>query len=121
MLAGVMPEREIMDKDRFKNTSSEFIRELCRLVDAGELMSRDKFHDLCEKEVFVDSLPALYPGVRFEYLDKKSPIFNAEVVQDINGGLSRHANAVVLEDFGLANNALLFAVNLVVSVEREVL
>lgn len=109
-----------MDKQFLRKGCTELIRELCALVDRGKSMDRSQFHDLCEQERFIDFLFTEYTGsIRIEYLNKTSSLCKSEVLSYFNEAMSRHANVVLMEDFGLKDNALLMAINVVLSVMRE--
>ena len=109
-----------MDKEFARESTYELIRELCRLIDRGIVMTRDQFHELCDQERFVDFLFVQHKeGLRLEYLDEQSTLCKADVLEYINNAFGRHANVVVMEDFGLKNNALLLALNTCVAILRE--
>ena len=102
-------------------TCKELVRELCRLVDSGCSISSDQFHDLCENERFVEHLFLEHGDlVQLSFLDKNSTVCEPENLEYINNAFGRHANAVVMEDYGLKNNAYLLAVNFVVQILREI-
>ena len=58
-------------------------------------------------------------GPRLEYLDKQSPLCKPEVLAFWNDALARHANVVLMEEYGLKRNALLLGVNLCLEIVRE--
>ena len=100
---------------------AELVRELSRLIDSGHSLDRDKFHDICDKERFVDHLVTEHGDfVQLEFLDKNSTICKPENLEYINNAFGRHGNAAVMEDFGLKNNAYLLAINFVVQILREI-
>lgn len=113
----------LMDKNNLTNATKELIRELCRLADDGVVMPRDEFHANCEGERFVEFLLLKYgEKVVLDYFKKSSSLRKQETVDCINNAFSRYANAQVMEDFGLENNAIFFAVNIAVEfLSREVL
>ena len=109
-----------MNKHHAQEAARELVCELCRLIDAGETMSRDEFHELCEKERFIDALSVKYKdGPRLANLDKQSPLCKPEVLAFWNDALLRHANVVLMEEYGLKRNALLLGVNLCLAIVRE--
>ncbi len=109
-----------MDKDFLRKGCKELIRELCRLVDAGESMDRSKFHELCEQERFIDFLFIRHKdSVKLDYLNKNSSLCKSEVLAYFNNALSRYGNATVMEDFGLQHNALLLGINFAVEIMAE--
>lgn len=109
-----------MDKDFLRKSCKELIRELCRLVDAGEAMDRTQFHDLCEQERLVDFLSTRYKDfVRLDYLNKNSPLCKSEVLAYFNNAMSRYGNATVMEEFGLQHNALLLGISFAVEIMAE--
>jgi hypothetical protein len=111
-----------MNIDYFKKGCKELIRELTRLVDKGKYMSRDEFHEICKDHSFLDNLIKKYPDiVILEYFNPNSTLFNKENYNYFNESLGSHANAVVMEDYGLEKNALLLAVNLCISILYEII
>jgi hypothetical protein len=109
-----------MNKAYAQEGVRELIRELCRLIDSGESMARGEFHDLCEQERFIAALFTRHKDkITLEYLNKHSPLCNPEILAFFNNALGRHANVVLMEDFGLKNNALLLGVNLCTAILHE--
>lgn len=53
------------------------------------------------------------------YLNKSSPLFDAEIKDYVNNAFGRYANVVVMEDFGLKDNALLLGINISLSILKE--
>ena len=110
-----------MDKESLRKGCVELVRELCRLIDSGFTLDRTRFHELCEQERFIDYLLIEFKGnILLDYLDKQSGLCEQAVLNDMNSALSRHANAVVMEDYRLKGNAYLLAVNIAVAVMQEV-
>ncbi|WP_152551527.1 hypothetical protein [Polycyclovorans algicola] len=98
----------------------EVIRELCRLIDSGSFMKRNQFHELSEQERFVAFLIEEFSQtVRFDYLADSSPLFEKDIFLFVENAFGRHANVVVMEDFGLRSNSLLLAINICVAILRE--
>ena len=109
-----------MNKHYAQEAARELVCELCQLNEKKKTMSRDEFHALCEKERFIDALSIQYKdGPRLEYLDKQSPLCKPEVLAFWNDALLRHANVVLMEEYGLKRNALLLGVNLCLAIVRE--
>lgn len=110
-----------MDKNNLTNATKELVRDLCILADNGVVISRDKFHANCEKEQFVELL-LLEHGEKIvlDYFQKSSSLRKQETVDYINDAFSRYANACVMEDYGLKNNAIFFAINVAVEILKEI-
>lgn len=111
-----------MNRNYAKDAINEVIRDFCRLVDSGVTIDRDSFHDICEKEGLTDFLLSerAHSGrTKLYHLDENSPLFDAEIKAYVNNAFGRHANVVVMEDFGLKNNALLLGINISLSILRE--
>ena len=99
----------------------EIIREICRLVDSGHSMTRDRFHELSEQERFIAFLAEKYSStIKLYYLADSSPLFEKDTSSFIENAFGRHANTVVMEDFGLKSNALLLAINICLAILREI-
>lgn len=66
---------------------------------------------VCEQENFIEFISTEYaPKINLEYFDKASELRKQETVDYINDAFSRYANAQTMEDLGLKNNALFFAI-----------
>lgn len=101
-----------MDSENMRFACEELMTALCRLVDSGRSIDKDRFHDLCGKEGFIEHLFLDHGDfVQLEFLDKNSTICKPENLEYINNALDRYANATVMEDFGLRNNAYMLAIN----------
>ncbi|HVY05215.1 MAG TPA: hypothetical protein VHB46_04490 [Burkholderiales bacterium] len=104
----------------FRSSCRELVQALCALVDQGEVLSRAKFHELCEKERFIEYLFDTYGDkLRMPHLEKTSTICDPAVLTYIENGFARHANVAVMEEFGLRNNVMLMAVNIAVAIQAE--
>lgn len=109
-----------MNRNYAEDTVKELIQSLCRLIDSGVAMNRDVFHDTCEKERFIDFLLSGYKDqMKLCHLNEGFPIFDAEIKDYLNNAFGRHANVVVMEDFGLKNNALLLGINISLTILEE--
>lgn len=111
-----------MNKENLIYAATELVRDLCILADNGVVLSKDKFHSLCEKQQFIDYLllGENFPvKIRLDFFSRTSGIAQPETVDYVNDAFDRHANAIIMEDFGLKNNALYLAINIAVSVLQE--
>jgi hypothetical protein len=109
-----------MNTSYAKDTVKELIQGLCRLIDSGVAINRDIFHDKCEKEQFIDFLLSGYKDqMRLSHLNESFPLFDTEIKDYLNNAFGRHANVVVMEGFGLKNNALLLGINISLSILQE--
>lgn len=112
--------RVMMDKNNLLHAAQELIRDLCVLADNGETLSRDRFHDSCEKEQFIELILIEHGDVLIlDYFKKSSALRKKETVEYINNAFLRHANAEVMEDYGLKNNAIFFAINIAIKIIEE--
>ena len=113
--------RDNMDKINLLHATQELIRDLCILADKGVVISKDKFHAVCEKDQFVEFVLLEYgQSIRLDYFQKSSEIRKQDTIDYINDAFGRHTNAYVMEDYGLHNNAIFFAINVAVKILDEI-
>lgn len=105
-----------MNKQYTRDAGWELVQAMCQLVDDGQVMSRDAFHELCESEQFIETLLSRKNDMRLSCLNKNSPLYDPDVLAFWSDALGRHANVVVMEEFGLKSNALLLGINLCLQV-----
>ena len=109
-----------MNRSYAKDTVKELIQNLCKIIDSGACINRDIFHDICEKEKFLDFLLSNYKDkIELHNLNENSPLFDAKIKDYLNNAFGRHANVVVMEDFGLRNNVLFLGINISLSIFQE--
>jgi len=85
------------------------------------MIDRTLFHDLCEREHFLNYLQDEYPNaIQLNYFNEESSIGNLDVIEYFNDAMMRHANVVVMEDYRLSRNPLLLAINIVSAIMQEI-
>ncbi len=110
-----------MNKNNLLHATQELIRDLCILADNGAVISKDKFHNACEKEQFVELILIEHgESITLDYFQKSSSLRKQETIDYINNAFDRHANAETMEDYGLKNNAIFFAINVAVKIIEEI-
>lgn len=110
-----------MNKKKLLHATQELIRDLCILADNNVVISRDRFHDACEKEQLIELILIDHGNsLKLDYFKKTSPLRNEEAINYINDAFCRYANAETMEDYGLKNNSIFFAINIAVKIIDEV-
>ena len=112
----------MINKDQLVHACQSVIRNLLILADKGCFLDRTEFHNSCEKESFIPLLKEKFKDVKYDllYVDKSTDIFKPKISEYFENAMDRHANTVMMEDFGLQNNALYLGINIVLLIINEV-
>jgi len=111
----------MINGDQLVHACQSVIKHLLILTDKGHFLERTEFHDGCEKESFIPLIKEKFKDEKFEllYLDKSTNTYKPEISEYFEDAMDRHANTVIMEDFGLRSNALYLGVNIVLLIIDE--
>ncbi|EMP6222837.1 hypothetical protein RX512_004026 [Providencia rettgeri] len=96
-------------------------RELTRLEQLNRPLSMDDFFTWSSNEVFIRNMFTQYGEFikGLHILDHEGEFYCTELAEYMETALSRHANAITPDAYGVVDSAYLLAINFMFSIARE--
>lgn len=110
-----------MTGEDLRDICQVLIMELTRLQQLNRPLLIDEFYKWTDEEKFISNLFEKYGNyvISAQQLKAESKYFSPELLSYLENALSRHANVVYPETYGVVDDAYLLAINVIVAISRE--